>query len=111
MPIKPENKARYPADWQTIRERILERAEHKCELCFLRNGASIHRGVSGEPVFTHEGSALRMVRIVLTIAHINQQPEDNRDANLLALCQRCHNRIDLPYRMQNAATTRETRNS
>jgi hypothetical protein len=26
MPIKPENKSRYPKDWPLIRERIRERA-------------------------------------------------------------------------------------
>lgn len=31
MPIKPENKHRYPADWQAIRGRILERAKWRCE--------------------------------------------------------------------------------
>ena len=31
MPIKPENLARYPKDWQAIRERILHRAGWRCE--------------------------------------------------------------------------------
>lgn len=31
MPIKHENKHRYPADWQAIRGRILERAKWRCE--------------------------------------------------------------------------------
>lgn len=31
MPIRPENLARYPADWRQIRLRILARAEHRCE--------------------------------------------------------------------------------
>ena len=26
MPIKPENKARYPKDWKDVRHRILQRA-------------------------------------------------------------------------------------
>ena len=26
MPIKPENKARYPKDWKAIRAEVLERA-------------------------------------------------------------------------------------
>lgn len=31
MPIKPENLARYPADWPQIRQRILTRAQYRCE--------------------------------------------------------------------------------
>lgn len=31
MPIKPENRDRYPADWPQIRERILRRAGGRCE--------------------------------------------------------------------------------
>lgn len=30
------------------------------------------------------------VSIVLTVAHLNHNPADNRDENLLALCQYCH---------------------
>lgn len=35
MPIKPENKARYPADWKAIRARILERAGDRCRLALV----------------------------------------------------------------------------
>jgi hypothetical protein len=31
MPIKPENKARYPKDWPAIRAAILKRAGNRCE--------------------------------------------------------------------------------
>jgi len=33
MPIKKENKARYPSNWKQIREAILIRAGNKCEFC------------------------------------------------------------------------------
>jgi len=41
------------------------------------------------------------VKIVLTIAHMNHDTADNRDENLKALCQRCHNRYDMPNRVKN----------
>jgi len=44
MPIKPENKGRYPADWKRIRTAILERAGNCCEQCKVENGARIARG-------------------------------------------------------------------
>lgn len=37
MPIKPENKKRYPANWKDIRKDILERADNKCEFCGIEN--------------------------------------------------------------------------
>lgn len=33
-------------------------------------------------------------RIVLTVMHLNHIPEDIRDENLKAACQRCHLRYD-----------------
>ena len=39
-------------------------------------------------------------KVVLTVAHLNHQPENCNDANLKAMCQRCHNRYDAPKRRQ-----------
>jgi hypothetical protein len=47
MPIRPENKARYPADWIIIRATILERAGHKCEGCGVPNHWLITRNPDG----------------------------------------------------------------
>lgn len=109
MPIKPENRGKYPADWNLVRLAILKRAGDRCELCFLENGDAIQREPCGKPFRWTEippAHRKKAVKVVLTIAHINQDPTDNRPVNLLALCQRCHNRIDLPYRTLNAAATR-----
>ena len=109
MPIKPENRDKYPADWKAIRAAILERAGGRCELCFLINGDQIQREPCGK-AYTWRSippkHRKKPVTVVLTIAHINQDPTDNRPVNLRALCQRCHNLIDLPYRTRNAAATR-----
>jgi 5-methylcytosine-specific restriction endonuclease McrA len=35
---------------------------------------------------------------VLTVAHLDHQPENNSPENLRAMCQRCHNRMDAPVR-------------
>lgn len=40
----------------------------------------------------------KLVLVVLTVAHLDHQPENCADDNLAALCQRCHNRYDLPMR-------------
>jgi hypothetical protein len=40
----------------------------------------------------------RVVRTALTVMHLNHQPEDCGDGNLLHACQGCHNRYDAPMR-------------
>lgn len=47
MPIRPENRRRYPRDWQQIRARILERAGHRCEWCGVPNYAAGYRDATG----------------------------------------------------------------
>lgn len=47
--------------------------------------------------------------IVLTVAHLNHQPEDCRLENLRALCQRHHLAYDLEHHQQNARATRRSR--
>jgi hypothetical protein len=89
MPIRAENRQRYPADWKEIRARLLARASNACEGsprypdCRAANGLA-------HPV---TGS-----RVVLTIAHLNHLPEDCADSNLKVWCQRCHNTYDAPQR-------------
>ena len=41
---------------------------------------------------------LRIVRIILTVAHLDHVPENCADDNLKALCQRCHNLYDAKMR-------------
>jgi len=44
--------------------------------------------------------------IVLTVAHLNHQPEDCRPENLAAWCQRHHLAYDLEHHQRNAYATR-----
>jgi len=97
MPISPENRARYPKDWKAISRRIREEARWRCEGvpqypdCRAENGK--HHPVTGSTV-------------VLTVMHLDHQPENNARANLKAACQRCHNAYDAEHRRANAARTR-----
>ncbi len=130
MPIKPENRARYPEDWPAIRAAILERAGHRCEQCKAANHTRIARG-AGDDVDTYmtddahvydadngeylgrkrmsDYDVLRMVDIVLTIAHLDHTPENRDPANLRAWCQRCHLRYDAQHHATNARATRRAR--
>jgi 5-methylcytosine-specific restriction endonuclease McrA len=86
MPIRPSEKSRYPKDWPAISKRIRERADNLCEHCGIPNGSR------------RENAAGKMVNIVLTVAHLDHQPENCADKNLAALCQKCHNSYDAPMR-------------
>jgi hypothetical protein len=131
MPIKPENRHRYPKDWKRISSRIRnERAGNKCEQCGAPNGQLIARGTgvdagtymveTGEVYSDSDGTYLRtmkgsdyvvdrFVRIVLTVSHTNHDPSDCRDDNLRALCQRCHLAHDREHHQREAANTRRSR--
>ena len=129
MPIRPENRVRYPKDWPQIRAAILERAAHKCEKCKAPNRTRIARGAgddegtymldtadvycaeTGEHLGqTHMSNyeVLRMTDVVLTIAHLDHVPEHCDPENLRAWCQRCHLRYDAAH---HAATANQTRRS
>lgn len=119
MPIKPENKKLYPKDWPDIRKRILERAKNRCELCSVENHAIGYRSDNGhfvpvdvakyyeDSMFYEE--AIKAFKIVLTVAHLDHDPANNEPNNLMALCQRCHNRHDAKHRASNAVKTRKAK--
>ncbi len=129
MPIRPENRDRYPADWKAISARVREEAGQRCEWCKVPNGAMIVRGtddidgetvpvwrfadapvydetyhgVNGRPIpganwDTFEANTAGPVKVILTVAHLDHQPENCARDNLRALCQRCHNAYDAPMR-------------
>ncbi len=113
MPIKPEKKKLYAANWKEIVAVVRKRSNDQCELCGAGNQFIIVRDKQFPANWLYQAKDMepidyyrQPIRVVLTVAHINQDPTDNRMVNLLHLCQRCHNRIDLPYRMDNAAKTR-----
>ena len=111
----PCDYSKYPKDWKAIRARILERDDHRCKFCGVPNGAyrNYKTGREFRTLIDLIESNVRpsdrgkYSKIVLTIAHIeNPDPMDCRDENLAALCQRCHNRLDMPMRQSNARRTR-----
>lgn len=96
MPIRPENRARYPKDWKAIRARILERAGNAFE---------------GSPDFpdcraaNYEPHPETGSKVVLTIAHLDHMPEHCDDDNLRAWCQRCHLWYDRHHHAKTRAAT------
>ena len=98
MPIKAENRARYPKDWKRIADAIRERAQQQCE------GSPAYpdcRAPNGEP-HPVTGS-----RVVLTVAHLDHTPENCADDNLRAWCQRHHLAYDAEHHKITAYRTRK----
>lgn len=94
MPIKPENKKRYPKNWKEISLRIrFERAGGRCEFDYDDFGNRC-QARHGEP------HPITGSKVVLTVAHLDHTPENCSDDNLLAGCQRCHLRYDAKHHAQ-----------
>lgn len=115
MPIKPENRHRYPADWKQRRLKVLERAGNRCELCGAPNGEHISRMKNAPAVYKvlpyphdrYNPSEYREpIRVVLTVAHLDPTYHCHDLPCLLALCQRCHLKIDAHIRHQARAALR-----
>ena len=105
----PIDYKKYPSNWKTeIRPAILERANHKCEFCGVANYAIGFRDEFGAFHQIENSIALeayefpsKPFKIILTIAHLDHDIKNNDYSNLKALCQKCHNNYDAPYRAQN----------
>lgn len=113
MPINPELKHLYPPDWKAISLRVrFERAGGKCEHCEAPHGwfrdqyDVLHDPATWAGLQTN-GFHWRASKIVLTTAHLNHDPSDNREENLAALCQRCHLAHDLKHHLQSRRINRE----
>lgn len=127
------NRKDYPADWEAISRAVRDREGNCCAWCGVPNGAIGYRsplmgyfyatpGLSpGEVLhsFAYPGITVRVIRIVLTVAHLGAPPPgappwhgnphdkaDCRPENLAALCQRCHLGYDRHDHAEHAAATR-----
>lgn len=131
MPIRAENRDRYPADWPAISRRIRDAAGNRCQQCCVENGRMIWRGSHEmRPAWRYASDSDFMpsrcafdgseipgtcwddfdkqrgdpVKVVLTVSHLDHTPENCADENLRALCQRCHNAYDAPMRAAGVKT-------
>ena len=87
----PIDYTRYPTNWQALRVAILARAGLQCECtgqCGLHHG---HRCTECH----HKPAVFARGRIVLTLAHLlHRDPPCDHIEHILAMCQRCHLRLD-----------------
>ena len=115
MPIRPENRARYPKNWTEISHHIrFERAKARCE-CTGECGIDHYEEMDAckgpdyadntvndaERCFALHGIAhyATGAKVILTVAHLpGREIEQCEGKDLKAMCQRCHNRMDAPLR-------------
>ena len=125
----PIDYKKYPINWKSeIRPRIIKRSTGHCEQCGVKNHENIIRGIwqgidayqdidgniynannsikFSEDYVGEIHPTNKCITIVLTVAHLNHNINDNRDENLRALCQRCHNRHDAEHRKQTRSKNR-----
>lgn len=126
MPIRPENRARYPADWKAISATVKARASWRCQGspsfpdCRVRHhsvgywdegrwhalGHAEDKAKADAIRFTHEYTGYRITWVVLTVGHLDHQPENCDPLNLRAWCQRCHLHYDRDHHAETAYRTR-----
>ena len=128
MPIRPENRNRYPADWRAISDRIrFQRAGRMCECrgecgrdhlgdevdiafeawLYAPDDARVADYSPGRCTAVHGHPNPRTgATVILTVAHLDHVPEHCHDANLKAMCQGCHLAYDRDHHAATAARTR-----
>lgn len=95
MPIRAENRHRYPREWPTISLWVRVCAGWRCEWC---------DAVQAEP------HPITGSKVVLTVAHVHDPaPENCTPGNLAALCQRCHLNHDRAHHLAVQAENRRQR--
>jgi len=135
MPIRKDLLPLYKTpEYKAARERIVERAGNCCEQCGKPNGAHVEtltalrgrmywrgsgpwRDQDGKRVMIGSkrwwddlaGRVLgvRLIRVVLTLAHLDHNPKHNTDGNLKLLCQFCHLNYDKLHHQETRSTRKD----
>ena len=118
----PINYKEYHPKWRLISKLIrVNRAKNRCECCGIPNKVIVKRLPDGGYRFLtamewdlinsrikYQKSNLseclkhfKFTKIVLTVAHLDHNKENNRFYNLKALCQKCHLQHDFKQHKDN----------
>ena len=83
----PIDYKQYHPKWSLISRLIrFKRAGNKCEWCGAEN---------------YQPHPITGSKVILTVAHIDRNKDNNQFSNLAALCQKCHLNHDLPQHINN----------
>lgn len=116
----PIDYSEYHPKWLLISKLIrFNRAGNKCEHCGIVNGSVVRRLKTGwqnicsvdwdmikskvKNGYSKMGAIkhLGFTKIVLTVAHLDHNKENNDFSNLAALCQKCHLSHDIKHHVNN----------
>lgn len=90
MPISKDKRALYPRNWEEISERVRARSGGRCE-CEGECGI----GHAGRCTARHGLSNPRTgSKVILTTAHLDQDPTSDDELRMKAMCQQCHLSLD-----------------
>jgi 5-methylcytosine-specific restriction endonuclease McrA len=99
MPIDYKN---YHEDWKDIiRPRILKRDKYTCQHCFLKRKTKYILKANQKVIVDTEFDIqyytklnIKIYTVILHVAHLNHDIDNNEDFNLLTLCSACHLKYD-----------------
>lgn len=109
--MSPCNYKEYPENWKWLSKQIIADAGDRCELCYAPNHTMVSRCKTGmfpwsplpdkKDIEYMDKRSERLTKIILTVHHIDSDKTNSKKQNLIALCQRCHCRLDLYKHMAN----------
>lgn len=110
MPIRAENRHRYPLEWPAITWWVkFIRAGSRCECRGECGRPTGHLDRVGRCVNVHAEPAYGTgSKVVLTTAHLDHRPENCHPANLRGMCQGCHLHYDRDHHAETRRRTLET---
>lgn len=112
----PCNYKQYHPDWKEISKRTIAEAGDRCTLCYAPNRELIFRQKGHEypwQIAKNYGDGYdypKMTKVVLTVHHIDSDKKNNSKLNLIALCQRCHLKLDMGKHVKNRMAKKDQTN-
>lgn len=97
----PVDQKKYPKNWKAISEEVRKRSGGQCE---CTGECGLHRTTGGpRRCVERNGETAKWAKgkVVLTTAHMCHDARCSKRHHLKAMCQRCHNRYDVPFRKLN----------
>lgn len=96
----PMDRSKYPDNWEEISLSARQDAGWRCQ------GSPAYPDCRAEQGKPHPVTGSK---VVLTVAHLDHNPQNNDPDNLRVWCQRCHLTYDAKYHAANARRTRAQR--
>lgn len=116
MPVPTSKRHLYGPEWEKVARELKTEADWRCETCGVKHGDWRERKDQQLPPYMR-GQHHSLINdvwhytVVITVAHLDHDPENMERDNLKALCQRCHLAHDQPEHLRRAAATRAAKSA